>query len=154
MHSKKTQKHLGQQQLDGVTEYDEQRETEGQRLPIGMPILSTVRAYANQLGLTDDDAEHIYDSWLMSGFRTSRGAKIVSWRAAMRLWHRSGFFASQKEAKDTDVMSRKMLDVLASSNAYRKIDVEKAAWDFKKWCKENNRTPLKTSFIKFLDSKL
>ena len=152
MPSKKVQQHTGQQPL--ISEYED---TEKNR-PRGMPPLAMIKAETSKLGLPDSDAEHLYDTWLVSGFKNGRNQAVKSWKAAIRLWHRQGYFPSQKKAalepKDSDLMSRKMLDILARSNAYRKLDVEQAAWDFKKWCGENNRPPLKTSFIKFLDSKL
>lgn len=156
MASKKTQKHMGQRQLPGINVYAEERQYDGEKLPKGMPILSQVKTYTTQLGLPDSDAEQLYDSWLMSGFKTSRGRDIVSWRATVRLWHRSGYFPSQKKnpPKAAGEMTNEILDALAANPAYRKIDVQAQAWSFKKWCQENDHKPLVTSFVKFLNNKL
>jgi hypothetical protein len=150
--NKKTEKHLGQLQLNGVSEYDQQ--TEG--LPRGMPPLSEIKSYTAQLGLPDTDAEHLYDIWLMNGFKTARGLRIVSWMAAIRYWNRSKFFPSQKKnpPKAAGEMTNEILDALAANPSYKKIDVQAQAWVFKKWCQDNDRQPLVTSFVKFLNAKL
>lgn len=151
MHSKKEQKHTGQQQLDGVTEYDVQAKDR----PRGMPSLSQVKAETQKFGLPDSDAEHIYDSWLVSGFRTKTGP-IRSWTAAIRLWFRSGYFPSQKKIKPQpgELMTNEILDALAQNPSYKKIDVQAEAWKFKEWCERTGNRPLVTSFIKSLNTKL
>jgi hypothetical protein len=147
--NKKTKKHLGQLQLNGVSEYDQQ--TEG--LPRGMPPLGAIKSYAAQLGLPDSDAQHICDVWLANGFKTGRNP-IKDWRAVMRLWKTGNYFPSQKKAKPGELMTNAILDALAQNPAYRKIDVQAQAWDFKKWCEAMDKQPLVTSFVKFLNAKL
>lgn len=146
--SKKEEKHMGQRQLDGVTEFEEAAEDR----PRGMPPLSEIKAATAKLGLPDSDAEHLYDVWLMSGFKTSRGNRIASWRAAIRLWHRAGYFPSQK--KDQGEMTNAFLEKLARSGAYKTLDVYKEARSFKEWCDANNRRPLVTAFVNLLNSRL
>lgn len=152
MHSKKTQKHLGQRQLDGVTEYDTQTE----KLPKGMPTLGMIKVETQRLGLPDSDAEHLYDSWLVSGFKTARGIKVVSWTAAIRLWHRNKYFPSQKKAtpKPGELMTYEILDDIATWTAFKKLDVHKEGTEFKEWCEKNDRPKLVSSFIKRLNAKL
>lgn len=149
---KREQKHLGQRQLDGTTEYDLQ--ANGNE-PKGMPSLEQIKTETARLGLTDTDAEHIRDAWLANGFKTGRN-KIVDWRAVIRLWYRNGYFPSLKKItpKPGELMTNEILDALAQNPAYRKVDVQKQAWAFKTWCTENDRAPLVTSFIKFLNTKL
>jgi hypothetical protein len=66
--------------------------------PHGMPPLSEVKIEATRMGLSQLDAEAIFDCWLTNGFRTKTG-RIRDWRAAMRTWKREGWFPSQKQAK-------------------------------------------------------
>ena len=149
--TRKEQKHIGQLPL--VSEYDEQT-TEDR--PRGMPPLIDVKLVTRKLGLPDSDAEHIYDSWLVSGFKNGRGLRIASWKAAIRMWHRSGFFPSQKkpQAAPGELMTNEILDALAANPAYKKIDVQKEGWAFSEWCKRTGNRPLVTSFIKSLNAKL
>ena len=151
MHSKKEQKHMGQLPL--LSQYDEERTTE--KHP-GMPPLSDVIQETKKLGLPDSDAEHIWDSWLVSGFKNGRGLKIASWKAAIRMWHRQGFFPSQKkpQAAPGELMTNEILDALAQNPAYKKIDVQAEGWKFKEWCERTGNKPLVTSFIKSLNAKL
>ena len=152
MPSKKEQKHLGQRQLDGLTEYEITPEDR----PRGMPPLTDVKTVTQQLGLPDSDAEHIYDSWLVSGFKNGRGLKIASWKAAIRIWHRNGYFPSQKKAKPKpgELMTYEILDDIATWTAFRKLDVHKEGTLFKEWCEKNDRPKLVSSFIKRLNAKL
>lgn len=92
--TRKEKHHLGQRQLPGVTEYEEKAEAR----PRGMPPLSEIKSETAKLGLPDSDAEHLYDTWLVSGFKTARGTKVQSWTAAIRLWYRAGYFPSQKKS--------------------------------------------------------
>ena len=156
MPSKKEIKHLNQRQLPGVTEYDEQRENNGEKLPKGMPTLSEIRSFTAKMNLPDSDAEAVYDSWLMNGFKTGYGNGIKSWTAALRHWQRNKFFPSQKiaPAKPGELMTNEILDALAANPAYKKIDVQAEAWKFKKWCCDNGHRSLVTSFVKFLNAKL
>lgn len=94
MPSKKIDKHTGQRPLPGVSEYDDAL---GDR-PAGMPSLAVITTETAKLGLPDSDAAHLYDTWLVSGFKTARGAKILNWTAAIRIWHRNKYFPSQKRA--------------------------------------------------------
>lgn len=122
-----------------------------------MPPLSEIKSETAKLGLPDSDAEAIYDIWLMSGFKTVRGTKIVSWTAAIRVWHRNGYFPSQKKngaGSKHGEMTNEILDALAQNPAYKKVDVQAEAWKFAAWCKEGSHKPLVTSFIKFLNAKL
>ena len=153
--TKKEAKHIGQTQLPHLTEYDETTADKEARHR-GMPPLAHVKIETAKLGLPDSDAEAIYDSWLMSGFRSARGLKIASWKAAIRIWNRNGWFPSQKKDAPAAAgeMTNEILDALAKNPAYRKVDVQKQAWAFATWCKENNHQPLVTSFVKFLNSKL
>ena len=89
MPSKKTQKHMGQLQLDGVTVYDEQGQTNGAKLPKGMPPLSAITPETAKLGLPNSDGEHLFNVWLSNGFRTRTGP-IKNWKAAIRVWHTNG----------------------------------------------------------------
>lgn len=115
-----------------------------------------IKTETAKLGLPDSDAEHIFDSWLVNGFRNGRNQAIKRWTAAIRMWHRQGYFPSQKKntAKVAGEMTNEILDALAANPAYKKIDVQKEAWRFKAWCQENNHKPLVTSFVKFLNAKL
>src|SRR5271154_7228501 len=125
--TRKEAKHIGQRPL--LSEYEETPEDKDARHK-GMPPLCDVKIETARLGLPDTDADAIYDSWLMSGFRSARGLKIASWRAAVRIWHRNKFFPSQKNntPKPGELMTNEILDVLAANPAYKKIDVQKEAW--------------------------
>lgn len=149
--SKKTDTHTGQRPL--ISEYDDQPAKEIR--PRGMPPLSEIKSETTRMGLPDSDAEHIYDTWLVSGFRTKAGP-IKNWKAAVRIWHRQGFFPSLKKnpPKAAGEMTNEILDALAANPAYKRIDVQKEAWTFKRWCQENDHKPLVTSFVKFLNAKL
>jgi hypothetical protein len=149
--TRKEQKHIGQLPL--VSEYDEQAAEDRHR---GMPALCDVKSETRKLGLPDTDAEAIYDSWLVSGFKTARGLRIASWKAAIRIWNRNGYFPSQKKNPVTNAgeMTNSILDALSENPAYKKVDVQAEAWKFAAWCKENDHKPLVTSFVKFLNAKL
>jgi hypothetical protein len=69
--------------------------------PLGMPCLAAIKQETRKLGLPDTDAEHIYDVWLMDGFKTKRGL-IQDWKAAIRNWYRHRWFASQKTPQAID----------------------------------------------------
>jgi hypothetical protein len=69
--------------------------------PAGMPALEVIKCETAKFGLPDSDAEAIYDAWLMTGFKTSRGIKIKDWRAAVRTWYRNGWFPSLRKAVKT-----------------------------------------------------
>jgi hypothetical protein len=150
MHNKKTEQHRGQQPL--ISEYEVTPEDR----PRGMPSLSQIKAETSKLGLPDSDAEHLYDVWLVSGFRNGRNQEIKSWTAAVRIWFRNSYFPSLKKAdpKAGGLMTNDILDALADNPAYKKIDVQKEAWVFKAWCQENGHQPLVTSFVKRLNAKL
>jgi hypothetical protein len=152
MPSKKIQKHTGQRQLPGVTEYEEVSEDR----PKGMPTLAMIKIETARLGLPDSDAEHLYDIWLRDDFRTKHGSKVRSWTAAIRIWFRNGYFPSLKKTKPKpgELMTNEILDALAANPAYKKLDVQAEGWAFAKWCKQNDRQPLVTSFIKSLNAKL
>jgi hypothetical protein len=151
--TKKEERHIGQRPL--ISEYDETLDDREERHR-GMPPLADVKKETDRLGLPHSDAEAIYDSWLMSGFRSARGLKIASWKAAIRIWHRSKFFPSQKKPfyQAGELMTNEILDALAQNPAYKKIDVQKEAWAFKQWCEQNDKPKLVTSFIKSLNTKL
>src|ERR1700756_1610729 len=85
-------KNFGQQWLSEVQQAAEQNY---QARPIGMPSLQMIKTEALRLGLTESDAEVIYDHWLTNGFRTKLG-RIRDWRAAMRTWMHRGSFPSQR----------------------------------------------------------
>src|SRR4029077_10235572 len=156
MHSKKEQKHMGQTQLPGVTEYDEQRHDNGEKLPKGMPSLDQVKSETARLGLPASDAEDIYLSWQINGFRAA-GSPIRSWRAQVKRWHRNQCFPSQKkktQPKPGELMTYEILDDLATWAAFKKLDVHKCGQEFKEWCEKNKRPKLVASFIKLLNSKL
>jgi hypothetical protein len=150
--TKKEAKHLGQQQLPDLTEYDLTQED----CPRGMPPLADVIKETQKLGLPDSDAEYIYDSWLANGFKNGRGLKIASWKAAVRIWNVNRFFPSLKKAKPKpgELMTNAILDALAANPAYKKLDVQGEAWKFKAWCKEREHQPLVTSFVKWLNRML
>ena len=153
MPNKKIQKHTGQRPLPGLTEYDMPPGKEVR--PRGMPPLSEIKAETARMGLPDSDAEQLYDTWLVSGFRTKAGP-IKDWKAAIRIWHRNGYFPSLKKnpVKAAGEMTNEILDALAANPAYKKIDVQREAWRFKTWCQDNDHKPLVTSFVKFLNAKL
>jgi hypothetical protein len=153
--TRKEQRHMGQQQLPDLTIYDETPEERDARHR-GMPPLAHVKIETQRLGLPDGDAEAIYDSWLMSGFRSARGLKIASWKAAVRIWHRNKFFPSQKnhEPKPGELMTYEILDDIASWTAFKKLDVHRLGTEFKEWCEKNDRPKLVASFIKLLNAKL
>jgi hypothetical protein len=44
------------------------------------------------------DGEYIYNSWLVNGFKTARGAKVQNWKAAIKVWQLAGYFPSQKKS--------------------------------------------------------
>lgn len=90
-------KNYGQQPLPSLEAQIEAEATKNER-PVGMPSLGMVKTYTSSLGLTDQDAEQIYDSWLASGYKLRTGHKIRDWKAVVRTWHRSGGFLSQKKA--------------------------------------------------------
>jgi hypothetical protein len=94
MPSKKNQ---GQQWLGPVQEGVE-RSFENR--PKGMPSLAVIKQETAKLGLPDSDAEHLYDVWLRDDFKTARGTRIRNWHAAVRIWFRSGWFPSQKAARN------------------------------------------------------
>lgn len=124
--------------------------------PRGMPTFEMIKSETALFGLPDTDAEHLFNVWLTNGFRTKVGP-IKNWKAAIRVWRTNGYFPSQKlkpSQKDKEEMTNDLLDTFAASPAWKKIDVQKAAWDFKKWCDLNNRKPLISSFIKFLNARL
>lgn len=149
MQSKKEQKHIGQQPL--ISEYEEQTKDR----PRGMPSLTQIKAETSRLGLPDSDAEHLFDSWLVSGFRTKTGP-IRSWTAAIRIWFRSSYFPSQKkmQPKAGELMSYEILDDIAKWTAFKKLDVHREGAEFKEWCEKNDRPKLVSSFIKRLNAKL
>ena len=149
--NKKTEKHLGQLQLNGVSEYDQQ--TEG--LPKGMPPLSAITPETAKLGLPNSDGEHLFNVWLSNGFRTRTGP-IKNWKAAIRVWHTNGFFPSQKKqtTKPGELMSYEILDDIAKWTAFKKLDVHKLGAEFKEWCEKNKQPKLVASFIKLLNSRL
>jgi hypothetical protein len=147
--TKKEQNHTGQRPL--ISEYEAAPEDR----PRGMPSLNQIKNETIKLGLPDSDAEHLYDVWLVSGFRSKTGP-IRSWTAAIRIWFRNGYFPSQKKMKPKpgELMTNEILDALAANPAYKRIDVQAEGWAFAKWCKQNDRQPLVTSFIKSLNAKL
>lgn len=151
--TKKEAKHAGQTQLPNLTEYEDPATEDRHR---GMPPLADVKTETRKLGLPDADAEHIYDSWLVSGFKNGRGLRIASWKAAIRIWFRSGFFPSQKKhtPKAGELMSYEILDDIATWTAFKKLDVHKLGGEYKQWCEKNDRPKLVSGFIKLLNAKL
>jgi hypothetical protein len=95
----KKQTNQGQQWMPQIQEGVEHNN--GDR-PKGMPTLATLKSETAKFGLPDSDAEAIYDSWLVNGFKTARGIKIKDWRAAIRTWHRNGWFPSLRTAAKSD----------------------------------------------------
>jgi hypothetical protein len=89
----KKPKNTGQQWISGI---EQGVEADYAERPLGMPVLSVIKAETTKLGLPDTDAEAIYDAWLANGFKSGRGARIKNWRAALRNWHRYHYFPSQK----------------------------------------------------------
>lgn len=149
--TKKEARLSGQQPL--ISQYDEAAPEDR---PKGMPSLNQIKTETAKLGLPDSDAEHLYDVWLVSGFRNGRNQAIKSWTAAIRIWHRNRYFPSLKVAqpKPGELMTNEILDALAANPAYKKIDVQAEAWKFKEWCQRTGNRPLVTSFIKSLNAKL
>jgi hypothetical protein len=90
-------KNYGQLPLSSV-ESQIEADIEKENRPLGMPPRDLIKDYAAQLGLTESDAEQIYDAWLANGFRLKTGLKVRDFKAAMRTWKREGFFMSQKKA--------------------------------------------------------
>jgi hypothetical protein len=66
-----------------------------------MPSLQVLKQETAKFGLPDSDAEHIYDTWLVNGFKTAHGHKVQSWKAAIRVWHRNNWFPSLRTAAKT-----------------------------------------------------
>lgn len=93
MQDDKDKKNAGQQWMPGI-----QKDVEAsfENRPKGMPALSVLKDEAKKFGLKPGDAEAIYDSWMINGFRTKIG-KIKSWRHAFRNWYRNSWFPSQKK---------------------------------------------------------
>ena len=89
----KKPKNTGQQWMSGIEQGVEEDYAER---PLGMPVLSVIKAETTKLGLPDSDAEAIYDAWLASGFKNGRGRAIKSWQATLRNWYRYRYFPSQK----------------------------------------------------------
>jgi hypothetical protein len=90
-------KNYGQRPLSAI---EGQLEAEATRkgIPRGMPSLELLKDYMAGQGLTEEDAEQMYDSWLGNGFRLKTGLKVHDWKAVVRTWKRNNFFASQKKA--------------------------------------------------------
>ena len=86
----------GQMQLAGVHQALEEN-AKRQKLPTGMPVLALIREEMVRLGLPESDGDHLFDSWLSTGFKTGRGRKIVDWKASLRVWARNGWLPSQKK---------------------------------------------------------
>lgn len=87
----KKRKHDGQKPL--LNQYDEQPIDER---PVGMPSLDQIRTEVTLQGLPPGDGDYLYDSWLVSGYRTARNVPVRNWKAAVRQWKRAGWFPSQK----------------------------------------------------------
>lgn len=153
MQSKKTQKHIGQRPL--ISEYDE--EPPADKRPKGMPALLEVQAEVTRLGLPKSDAEDIYLSWAVNGFKTG-GQSIRSWKAQVFRWFRNGYFPSQKrngaKVNDGELMTYEKLDELASWTAFKKLDVHRLGAEFREWCEKNQKPKLVSSFMKLLNAKL
>lgn len=88
-------KHTGQLPLDKVEEAVEDKIINSDR-PKGMPALSVLKTEVLRQGLTESDAEHAYDVWLMNGFSLRNGKKVRDWKAAIRVWKRNEYFPSQR----------------------------------------------------------
>jgi hypothetical protein len=73
--------------------------TKNQR-PNGMPSLGMIETELVRLGLSAEDARHVFDIWMMNGYTLRTGKKIYDWKAALRVWQRQGYFPSQKRQKD------------------------------------------------------
>jgi hypothetical protein len=80
-----------------IPEVQQSVENSYQSRPSGMPSLAVIKQETKKLGLPDSDAEHIYDVWLMDGFKTKHGP-IRSYKAAIRNWYRKKWFHSQRSA--------------------------------------------------------
>jgi hypothetical protein len=71
--------------------------------PPGMPALEQIQAETAKLGLPDSDAQYIYDCWLAYGYKNVKGRGIRDYKAAIRVWHRNQYFASQKKKRVTRI---------------------------------------------------
>jgi hypothetical protein len=71
--------------------------------PPGMPALELIQAETAKLGLPDTDAECMYKSWLVNGYKNGRGQKIRDWKAAVSVWYHRGFFPSQQKKRVTRI---------------------------------------------------
>jgi hypothetical protein len=108
-----------------------------------------------KLGLLESDAEAIFNSWMMNGFRTGRGNKIKSWKGAINVWHLNKWFPSQKpQPQNGALMTYEKLDEFASWPAFKKLDVHKLGEEFKEWCEKNHKPKLVASFLKLLNARL
>jgi hypothetical protein len=87
----------GQLQLDSIDAALENRILSSER-PRGMPPLFAIKSEVFKHGLPESDAEYLYDSWLMSGFKLKSGKMIQDWKAAIRTWNRNEWFPSQRQA--------------------------------------------------------
>jgi hypothetical protein len=71
--------------------------------PPGMPALELIQAETAKLGLPDSDAQYMYDSWLINGYKNGKGRKIRDYKAAVRVWRTNEFFPSQKKKRVTRI---------------------------------------------------
>lgn len=99
-------KHTGQLPLDKVEQAVEDAIINSDR-PKGMPALSVIKSEVVRQGLTEADAEHAYDVWLMNGFALRNGKKVQDWKAAIRVWKRNEYFPSQRKATRTSPIIKK-----------------------------------------------
>lgn len=66
--------------------------------PKGMPSLAVLRTEMARMGYPETDADHQFDYWLTTGFKTARGQLIQNWKAALRMVIRRGWLPSQIQA--------------------------------------------------------
>jgi hypothetical protein len=118
----KKQKTDGQKPLPGIPADLEKNQT---GRPKGMPSLEMIKTATARYGLPDSDAEYMYDSWLMSGFRTARGQKIQDWQAAVRNWVRSGYFPSLKRANKFNERDREAEELLRIRRAKQRAEEDR-----------------------------
>jgi hypothetical protein len=112
----------GQQWMDGI-EGDIEKSQQGRVR--GMPTLSQLKAATAKLGLLESDAEGMYDAWLTNGFTVKGGAKIKDWQAAVRNWHRNGWFNSQRRARHVPAPKDRDAELINQFKRYAQKDEQR-----------------------------
>lgn len=111
-------KNQGQQFISEVQRAVEDSYKDAGR-PKGMPALNEVRNEATRLGLTEADAEDIFNYWLGNGFKAGK-AGVRDWKAVIARWKLKGWFESQKgkpARAQVDAKEQRMLETMRRMQA-------------------------------------